>query len=509
MLDNLRARLFASQAVDGPELVAEHGAGAGSTEGVNAAASSLSAEDIRSSASGLYSALDSGQKNSFIDPRIYTAMVAAERVLERAGDIYDAIVAMPDYYRAGLVIMHEDPGVQKAYREWAERGNLDYWLADSHLTSGIYGQSYPAFYGSGEESLPFCISPKNVAVGSAVVASYRPAIYLGSNSNGLYQSLVANNLGVVDGNEWPIPLPSKNASSVLALNPKRVYQRTEPKPSFKRYALPPVIRAWDEITQRLVLGEMIKDTVSALKTQARLWTIDNPLQGEIPKLAATLRSMKEKRVYDLVWRGGVRVTSVIPGTVSELLADKTWMSMTDRCFRAIGLPLVLSTGEPLSGNATTSSNDSSATQVLTAITRLDADMYENVRIARWMFSMYRSTSNDRGLMNAELPEVYYRETMLTLNNKVRAIVPLLNYGAMSIRTTLERVGVDPDIELARLRDELPLRGNVIQPYAGFGQVANGKETQSSSSPGRPIGPDANPEHAETNRQSAQEKRNGR
>lgn len=504
MLEGLRAKFLSAQPVPlAPELIEQP-----LESTINPAfQASISAEEIKAASLKLYSPLSSEQQNQYIDPRIFTAMVAAERVLERVGDIYDAIAARTDYYSSGLVITHNDKAIEAKYREWAERVNLDYWLADSHLTTGIYGQSYPVFYGNGEESLSFCFSPKNIAVGDPDSLGTRPMIYLGKNSNGLYNKMAANNLATVGENEWPMPAerPANNAT-FATINPDRIYQRSVYKPSFKRYAVPPAIRAWDEITARITLGEMIKDTAAALKTQMRVWTLENPMQGELPALAASVRSMKAKRVYDLVWRSGLKVESVVPGTVSELLADRTWMSMTDRCMRMIGLQLVLSSGELLSGNTASSSGSDGEVQVLTAITRLESVMKENIRIAKWLMSMYRSTSGDAALEKAELPNLYYRETMLTMDQKVRSIVPLLSYGAISIRSTQERVGLDPDVEMGRLKQELPLRGTVIQPYAGFGQVSNGRETSSERSPGRPPGMDTDPGNAQTNRENAQ---NGR
>lgn len=506
MLEGLKAKFSFTQALPGkPELIEQPL----ESNDNGAFQASISAAEIKSASARLYSPLPADQQNQYIDPRIFTAMVASERVLERVGDIYDAIAARTDYYSAGLVITHNDKAIETKYREWAERVNLDYWLADSHLTTGIYGQSYPVFYGNGEESLSFCFSPKSVAVGDPNSMGQRPMIYIGKNSNGLYSNMAANNLTMVEDNEWPMPgtgADNFGSATFARFNPDRIYQRTAYKVSFKRYNIPPAVRAWDEITARITLGEMIKDTTAALKTQIRVWTLENPMQGEISSLATTVRSMKAKRVYDLIWRKGLEVKSVVPETVSELLADRTWMSMTDRCMRMMGLQLVLASGELMSGNTSGSTGSDGETQVLTAITRLESVMRENIRIARWLMSMYRATSGDAALERAELPNLYYRETMLTMDQKVRSIVPLLSYGAISIRSTQERVGLDPDVEMERLKQELPLRGTVIQPYAGFGQVSNGNETSSERSPGRPRGMDTDPENAQTNRENAQ---NGR
>jgi hypothetical protein len=285
------------------------------------------------------------------------------------------------------------------------------------------------------------------------------------------------------------------------LDPTRVYHRHALKPMFKRYGEPQAIGAWDALTDRVVLGEMIRSTIEGIKTQIRLWTLKDPRNKELSTLVEQIRGMGTSRVYDMIWREGLTSTQIVPGTVSELLADETWMRITTRCFRDMGLSLTMSSGERMGGDSVGSSGDVDV-QVQVGISRLEADFRRNIRLIKWIFKQY-ATRLEPGLVAKGAPTVAYRETLLSERQRMEGIVPLLQYGAMSIRTAQERSGIDSDIEFARLKEEFPLRGKVIAPYAALAQTVNGNTTESPASPGRPTGPDLNPDNAKQNSKNAQ------
>ena len=476
-----------------------------------AADDSFSLTSIQAEARGPFRGLSLNDEAKLIDARMFAAMVAAERLLERVGDLYDAIEAETQYYSEGIVITHPDKGAEKAYRDFAERTSLDFWLAASHGTAKIYGQSYPVFAGRGGDCMVYNLNPKRVAVGQQYYRGQRPTYYLGPNANALYNEL-ALDTRQQDDNEWPEYIGGKRSadnSSGIRLDASRVYHRSVFKPPHERYAMPPIIRAWDQVTDRIILGEMIRTNAKDLKSQIRVWTIENGRPQDKTDLETDLTSMKDKRSYDVVTTIPVTVQHIVPQTVAELLADKTWMSMTDRCFRSMGLHMILGSGERMSGNAGMSNSDSNDVQLTVALNRLAAEMNTNLRIARWVFGMY-ATHGDTGLASLPPPSVSYRDTLVGAQQRIRAYVPLLQYGAISIRTFLEKIGVDYENEIAQLKAEMPLRDGenaVIKPYAAFAQTSTGndgtsKTTESPASPGRPIRPDTSPENSATNQDNA-------
>lgn len=468
--------------------------------------SPLRAAQIAAEARAPFIQLKPETHTAWVDSRVFTAMVAAERVLEQNGDLWDGIVASTEYYADGLIITHKDRGIQKAYRDFATRANLDFWLADSHGTSLLMGNAYLVFAGDGPDCMVYAMNPKVVAVGSQYHLGKRPLAYMGGNATALYQELFHQGVAIPAHNEWPEFDIDNEKSSGVMVDPARVYHRYVFKPSYKRYGLPPAIRAWDQIADRMTVGKMIRATASGMKTQIRVWKIKNPRPDSVSALTSQIESMKASRSYDLITRTEVDVDQIMPKTVSELLADETWMSMTDRCFRAMGLSLILTSGERMSGNSGGGGQSSdSDIQLMVAINRLKAEQQANLRIATWVLSMYAQHGSDARLAKTEAPRVYYRETLLGMDQRVRAVVPLLNYGAIPIRSVHEYLGMDSEIEMQRLKEELPLRRDgTISPYLGFGQTAgaNGGSVVHQQSPGRPIGPDVQPENSETNRANA-------
>lgn len=449
-----------------------------------------------------FSSLSQGASNEFVDPQILSMMSSSEQMLARCGDIMDGIEAKLDFASSGLIITHKDEGVQRTYRELAEELDLDAIINDSWLVEEIYGNSYTAFADDGNTPLVFPFSPKRIAVGSQYGIGFRPIIFApgASSADDIRNQFSKQNLVSTEWNDWP-EYGDNSGTSAVILDPTRIYHRHAIKPMFKRYGEPPAIGAWDALTDRVVLGEMIRSTIEGIKTQIRVWTLKDPRNRELSTLKDQIASMGTSRVYDLIWREGLDSKQIVPGTVSELLADETWMRTTARCFRDIGLLLTMSTGERMGGDSVGSSGDVDV-QVQVGISRLEADLRRNIRLAKWVFKQY-ATRIEPSLLEKGSPVVQYTQTLLSERQRMEGIVPLLQYGAMSIRTAQERSGLDADIEFQRLKDEFPLRGKVIAPYAAFAQTANGNTTESPASPGRPTGPDLDPNNARQNSKNAQ------
>ena len=478
------------------------GLGFSSITGMDALQRPLTPAAIYASALEPFSSLSLGASANFVDPQILAMMASSEQMLARCGDIMDGIEAKLDFAASGCIITHKDEGVQDAYREFAETIDLDAIIMDAWLVEEIYGNSYTAFADDGVTPLVFPFSPKRIAVGSQYGIGLRPILFApeATSADDIRNQFSKQNLVSRDWNEWP-EYGDDSGTSAIMLDPERIYHRHALKPMFRRYGEPQAIGAWDALTDRIVLGEMIRSTIEGIKTQIRLWTLKDPRTKELTTLKDQLTGMNTSRVYDLVWREGLAATQLVPGTVSELLADETWMRTTARCFRDMGLSLTMSSGERMGGDSVGSSGDVDV-QVQVGISRLEADFRRNIRLAKWIFKQY-ATRLEPALVAKGSPTVAYRPSLLSERQRMEGIVPLLQYGAMSIRTAQERSGIDADIEFQRLKDEFPLRGKVIAPYAAFAQTANGNTTESPASPGRPAGPDLNPDNAKQNSKNAQ------
>lgn len=461
--------------------------------------SGLMAASIYAEASSPFTNVSSKTAEVFIDQTIYRMMVASEKMLDRNGDVKEGIEAQIDLASGGLTVSHEDPGVQREYVQFFQDIDIDALVEDMWLTEKIYGNSYlvSAVGNSGDVSF-FALNPKRTAVGRQLSVGGRPIAYFDSATRDEFHSMglwwETN-----EWNEWPEFNPNNDPYAIL-IDPARIYHRHEKKPSFKRYGIPKAIGAWEPFTDRMSLGELTRHTIDGLKTQIRVWRIDRPQPGELAKLKSELAGNDTARTYDLVWANSLQpVEHVIPGSIDELLANDTWMQKTKHLFFSMGMSMVLSGGD--------ASGDNTDVQVIVsvALSRLNADLKANCRMAQWCADQWVMLARP-DLASKGKPTLGYIEPLVSQEHALKGIVPLLNYGGISMDTALQKLGYNPTVEMEKLKREMPLRGEgkVIYPYASFGQVGPYGTSVSQQSQGRPPGADMDPEHAAQNSENASE-----
>ena len=460
--------------------------------------SGLMAQSIQAEAASPFVGVSTKTLEVFIDPTIYRMMVASEKMLDRNGDIQEGIEAQIDLASGGLTVSHKDTGVQKEYQDFFDSIDIDSLIEDTWLTEKTYGNAYLVSAVNDDDELTFfALNPKRVAVGRQLAVGSRPYAYFDPATRKDFHSM-----GLMwernEWNEWPEFNPNGEPSAII-IDPDRIYHRHAKKPSFKRYAVPKVIRAWEPFTDRMSLGELTRHTIDGLKTQIRVWRIDRPQGGELSKLKTELAANETARTYDLVWSSSLQsVEHVIPGSIDELLANETWVTKTEHLFFSMGMSMILSGGGAGSG-------DDGDTEVLVAValSRLNADLRANRKLAAWCANQW-VTLKRPDLASKGKPTLGYIEPLISQEHALKGIVPLLNYGGISINTSLQKLGYDADVEMAKLEREMPMRGEgkVIYPYPSFGQVGPYGETVSQQSQGRPPGADMDPEHATQNSENA-------
>jgi len=459
--------------------------------------SGLMAQSIQAEAASPFVGVSTKTLEVFIDPTIYRMMVASEKMLERNGDVQEGIEAQIDLASGGLTVSHKDEGVQREYQEFFDSIDIDSLIEDTWLTEKTYGNAYLVSALDGDEVAFFALNPKRVAVGRQLAVGSRPYAYFDPATRKDFHSM-----GLMwemnEWNEWPEFNPNGDPGAII-IDPDRIYHRHEKKPSFKRYAVPKVIRAWEPFTDRMSLGELTRHTIDGLKTQIRVWRIDRPQGGEMGKLKTELAANETARTYDLVWSSSLQaVEHVIPGSIDELLANETWVTKTEHLFFSMGMSMILSGGGAGRG-------DDGDTEVLVAValSRLNADLRANRKLAMWCADQWVALKR-QDLASKGKPILGYVEPLISQEHALKGIVPLLDYGGISINTSLQKLGYNADVEMAKLEREMPLRGEgkVIYPYPSFGQVGPYGQTTSQQSQGRPPGPDMNPENATQNSENA-------
>ena len=451
----------------------------------------LYSEELKAAALKPFAKVKARTLPEIIDQQVLLLMRASEGIMTSAGDVYDAFVAEHELGLGDIVITHEDQGIQAAYKKWFDDIDADYWIHDALLTSSVYGNAFTVVLGDGQDFTITNLNPMRVAVGMSINA--RAMSWFGND-----QSLMFHRAESPRFNEWQDIIDGGG----MPLNPDTVYHLHTPKPHHQRYGIPRPIYAWNDITTRFVLDEMIRGTVEGIQNQIRVWKFKDPGKGEIALFRDELRRNRLSRVHDLAWRDNLTVETVMPGVVDELLANETWVRLTSAIFRKLGMSLRLvsqTIGMEVSGRS-----DTMEAEILVHISRLRQRIQRPGialanKIAYWI-AQYADT----GLRSYPPPTIKALDTYITISELVRNVyVPLLNFGIVSSRTVHEGIGLDHETEIKRLESELDLReSGVIAPYTGFAQSGPGGITESPQSKGRPSGADTNPDNAAKNKENA-------
>lgn len=449
-----------------------------------------------------YESLNGSRRRELIDSRILFMMAAAEEAMITNGDIWEAFISQIELAGGELTINHPDDQIAAAYREWWRRIAGAELLEDVWLDSLICGQGYLIGAGEGDEFTFLTLNPRHVAIGAQTQIGSRPIVFFPGSSSfqDLRQEFYHNGGAAPEWNEWR---DIGDANGIL-LDARRVICVHVVKQSSYRYAIPPIIRAWDDVIGRMRLEEMRQSTIEGVKSQIRLWTLKNPRRGEIAKLASLLRQHRGDRIYDLAWEDNIAVKQVLPGVIDALMAQEMWVNYTASIFRRLGMFMRLVSGETL-GEAHNYNSKSIEVEVLIALSRLRRGPQRMaLRAAHKMMNLY-ATFGDPTLAKYPPPALSFQETALSTSELVRGVyVPLLNYGMVSAQTVHQGTGIDHEVEMQRLQRELPMRrSGLISPYTGFAQAGPRGVFEHPLSPGRPEGADLDPDHAEINRRNAQ------
>ncbi len=447
-----------------------------------------------------------------IDSRILAMMNAVSWFSDRRGDLWQIFNAPIDVGLPKPIIQHKDKSVRKKFQEAYEQLDVHTVLECEWLACEEYGQCYPLILidknqrNGPDGGLPIKITllnPKHIAVGRAIELGTRSLSYLppaearqslladaSKRDNQLFYDSLAP-----DWNEWT------ESGGGFRLDPRYATHIHHRKQWHRRYAIPPAARALDDLSTRLVLDEMIRSTIEGVHNQWRVWRVENPMKGEITRLKAALRATRAERTSDLVWKSSLQPPDVIsPASIDSLLAPETWARLTLGIYRSMGMFVTVVSGE-MPSMGTTSTQGDVEVNVRVFLARLN---YQQRRALEWLRKLNQAIATAMGDVD-ELPVVSFEPLEIEWIAKLRAIIPVLNYGMFSVETFHNWVGLDFDTEIERLKAEKKLREDgVIQPYTGFAQSGPSGTTQHPASPGRPLGP--SPQTADKNKDNAEQPR---
>jgi hypothetical protein len=405
---------------------------------------------------------------------ILAMMQLAEYYMKTEGDVFQTIEAPLQIGLRELRVSSKDPGVEDLFRELYDEANLDMLevLYDIWLCTMIYGQAFPLeLYNEATPASVVLLNPKHMQVGRALQMGYW-SLDLSADENWVEElkksadpDLVFRSLGQdydESVQQGYVPIKRDYCDPVRYTTVR-----------FKRYAIPPLARAYRSISTRQVLEEYIRATIEGYRSQ--LWTFilgnENrvPSPDELELLTSTLAGSVGDRTGYLVWRGPLEVKAAAPQPLDALLGNERWQALTAHIFRQLGISTRVISGEAPMG----SSRSGEELDIKTLLARLE---FMRGRCMRWLHGWNRryvekqknSPSKDKLLEN--MPKVQFGEDFLEMEQLVKGVVqPLLQFGILSRTTALEKVGIDYDTELERKKQEAPDE-DLFRPPPSYAQV---------------------------------------
>jgi hypothetical protein len=417
----------------------------------------------------------------FIDPAI-RAMMELSEFYSLEGDIWAALTVPLEVGFQDFDFPTGDKGAIREARGYLEDDlQMHDRLAEIFLNKQVYGNSIVIEGGTGNEVTDLVIpNPKSIGIGQAgplaqVSFAYEPttpaeaeALFKDQPSF-FYQSTPA----LINEKQAPI--------NSFPLDPSRVKHFHTLKHAHNLYGIPPLARASRAIDTRRYLEEMTRATIEGLRNQLWVFTVDNPMAGEIPALSARLAATRSARTGFLAWRGGLKVEQYVPGSIDSLLAMDAHWEFTLRVYRQLGITIRFVAGE----NPNRTGSSDAETDVKVGLNKM---IYGRAPFERYMQALIdRRLGTSKTLeRTGKRPTVRLKDIELVTAERVKSfLAPLMDRGLPSLRTSMTLAGLNYDDEIAQHEQDKEAR-KMIVPYTAFAQ-AGPSGTVEHTDPGRPGG----------------------
>lgn len=400
---------------------------------------------------------------------ILAMMQLAEYFCNVEGDIFQTIEAPMQIGLRDLLVNSSDKEVEKEFRDIYSEGRLDLQevVYGIWLCMFIYGQAFPLeLYDGKKPSGVVLLNPKSMEVGRSTSFGYYSLDmkvdkgWRKQIEQSLNPSLFFNSLGS-DYDELAqqghLPIGREYCSPV----------RYTAAP-FKRYAIPPLARAFRSISTRQVLEELIRATIEGYRNQLWVFKLGTEDKPASPKKIQFFNSLiaggSGDRTGYLVWDANLVVEVHTPKPLDQMLGNERWQAVTADIFRKLGVSTRIVSGEAPTGS--TQSGGEIDVKVLLA--RLE---WVRNRCIRWLNGFNRRYAEKQGskAMLKALPKVQFGQAFLEIEQMVKGFVqPLVQFGKISDQTALELVGQSYETELRRKQEEQPY-ASMFGPQASYAQ----------------------------------------
>jgi hypothetical protein len=417
----------------------------------------------------------------FIDPAV-RAMMEISEFFSLEGDIWAALTVPLEVGFQDFDFPTGDQGAIREVRSYLEDDlQMHDRLAEIFLNRQVYGNCLVIEAGDGAAPDDLILpNPKNIGIGQAgplasIGYAYEPATpaeaaALWQDRPAFFYQSVTRNI-----NEKETPVNS------FPLDPARVKHFHTLKHAHNLYGIPPLARAARSIDTRRYLEEMVRATIEGLRNQLWVFTVDNPMSGEVPALSALLASTRAARTGFIAWRGGLKVEQHVPGSIDALLGMDAHWEFTLRVYRQLGITIRFVAGE----NPNRSGSSDAETDVKVGLNKM---MYGRKPFERYLQSLVdRKLGSPKSLDKTNTrPSVRLKDIELVTAERIKSyLTPLMDRGLPSLRTAMTVAGLNYDDEIAQHKEDKPLR-DMIVPYTAFAQSGPSGTVQHTD-PGRPGG----------------------
>ena len=377
---------------------------------------------------------------------VYSAMVLSEYYMETEGDLAQTVLAPMEIAIGRLHVSGANKSHVKYVEDLIRAICLEDVSKEIYYSVEVFGQAYPLEVWSGttlDAVVP--VDPKGVWVTGQ---SFNEKTLTLPRAMRYYIHPEFDPNSITVGEAFPVPKDT--------LRP--IYA---PKAAWKRYATPPMRRAFRPLGTRQLLDEMVRATIEGAKNQLWVFKVGTDKNPADPRYIEYLKNQIEggnqDRTGQLVWTHDLQVEQHTPKPIDSLLANEKYAALTDQIMACRGISLEFISGATTSGQA--SRNNEINIEVF--MERLKA---RRRAVEIWFDYLAQKIASKKRWSEAptiRFAQIEVADTM-AIKNRLK---PMYETGVMSAKTFLEDSGYDYDSEIAQKKEELPLRDLLTPPLS--------------------------------------------
>lgn len=281
-------------------------------------------------------------------------------------------------------------------------------------------------------------------------------------------------------------LPSKMKQAAVNNDPyvledKLTYNIFYRKLNYERRSKPPLSRVFDDLDYKEELRKADFATLDGIVNYILLVTVGDdksPVTDPAQLKAIADAIDTPSKAYHIVWTHAIDMKYVTPDRVGEILGEEKYKPVNSDIFLSLGVPRAIIDGTEVSQFG-----------AKLAVVATNAKI-SSVRmlVEDWIYDIYKRVSAAAGFDH--YPKIRWASETISLDSlatKRTNISNLIAQKHISWESGVNDLGFDPESELSKLKEQLPLEEEgILFPGSAF-QSTEKKEGTSPGNSGRPTG----------------------